>query len=51
MIFFGGFPAAIPAILAAAIAGVFPAASAISIEIFLTFAGWSTSEAVRLQDR
>jgi hypothetical protein len=51
MVFFGAFFAAIPAILAAAIAGVLPAASAMSIVIFLAFAGWSTGEAVRWQDR
>jgi hypothetical protein len=51
MVFFGGFLAAIPAVLGAAVAGLLPAAAAASIGIFLAFAGWSTGEAVRWQDR
>ena len=51
MVFFGGFFAAIPAVLGAAVAGLLPAGSAISIGIFLAFAGWSTGEAVRWHDR
>ena len=51
MVFFGGFLAAILAVLGAAVAGLLPAAAAASIGIFLVFAGWSTGEAVRWQDR
>jgi hypothetical protein len=51
MVFFGGFFAAILAVLGAAVAGLLPAAAAASIGIFLVFAGWSTGEAVRWQDR
>ena len=51
MVFFWGFLAAIPVIVGAAVAGVLPAASAMSIAVFLAFAGWSTGEAVRWQDR
>ncbi|MCC6244836.1 MAG: hypothetical protein IT353_18460 [Gemmatimonadaceae bacterium] len=51
MVFFWGFLAAIPVIVGAAVAGVLPAASAMSIAVFLAFAGWSTGEALRWQDR
>ena len=51
MVFFGGFFAAIPAVLGAAVAGLLPPASAVSIGILLAFAGWSTGEAVRWHDR
>lgn len=51
MVFFGGFLGAIPAVLGAAVAGLLPAAAAASIGVILAFAGWSTGEAVRWQDR
>lgn len=51
MAFFGGFLAAIPVVVGAAVAGVLPALPAIWIGVLLAFAGWSTGEAVRWQDR
>lgn len=51
MAFYFGLLAGIPVAIALAMVGVLPPVSMAAVGIALAFAGWSTGEAVRWQDR
>lgn len=51
MAFYYGFLAGIPLALGLAIVGLLPPMSMVTVGVALAFAGWSTGEAVRWQDR